>query len=93
MARQYCGQVDEQDNSRVAVSPSVTTEKESMPVSVPPVLAAVLDRRPQAAEEDGVPDSIQFQNKPEIALDQIRRARERGIPQRVVLADAGYGIG
>jgi hypothetical protein len=39
----------------------------------------------------GVPESIQFQTKPEIALDQIRRARERGIPQGVVLADAGYG--
>ena len=38
-----------------------------------------------------MPDSIQFQTKPEIALDQIRRARERGIPQGVVLADAGYG--
>ena len=38
-----------------------------------------------------MPDSIQFQTKPEIALDQIRRARERGIPQGVVLADTGYG--
>ena len=34
---------------------------------------------------------IQFQTKPEIALDQIRRARKRGIPQGVVLADADYG--
>jgi SRSO17 transposase len=42
-------------------------------------------------KKTGVPDSIQFQTKPEIALDQIRRARERGIPQGVVLADAGYG--
>jgi SRSO17 transposase len=39
----------------------------------------------------GVPESIQFQTKLEIALNQIRRARERGIPQGVVLADAGYG--
>jgi SRSO17 transposase len=39
----------------------------------------------------GVPDSIQFQTKPEIALDQVRRARERGVPQGVGLADAGYG--
>ena len=38
-----------------------------------------------------MPDSVQFQTKPEIALDQIRGARERGIPQGVVLADAGYG--
>ena len=45
----------------------------------------------QGRKKTGVPDSIQFQTKPEIALDQIRRARERGIPQGVVLADAGYG--
>jgi SRSO17 transposase len=42
-------------------------------------------------KKTGVPDATQFQTKPEIALDQIRRARERGIPQGVVLADAGYG--
>ncbi len=42
-------------------------------------------------KKTGVPDSIEFQTKPDIALDQIRRARERGIPQGVVLADAGYG--
>jgi SRSO17 transposase len=41
---------------------------------------------PQSSIEDhkrrkktGVPDSISFQTKPEIALDQIRRARERGV--------------
>src|SRR5215467_11938476 len=45
----------------------------------------------QRRKKTGVPDSIRFQTKPEIALDQIRRARERGIPQGVVLADAGYG--
>jgi len=45
----------------------------------------------QRRKKTGVPDSIQFQTKPEIALDQIRRARERGVPPGVVLADAGYG--
>ena len=42
-------------------------------------------------KKTGVPDSAQFQTKPEIALEQIRRARERGLPEGVVLADAGYG--
>jgi SRSO17 transposase len=42
-------------------------------------------------KKTGVPDSISFQTKPDIAFDQIRRARERGVPQGVVLADAGYG--
>ena len=34
---------------------------------------------------------FEFQTKSEIALEQIRRARDRGIPTGVVLADAGYG--
>jgi SRSO17 transposase len=32
-----------------------------------------------------------IQDDRQIALDQVRRARERGIPPGVVLADAGYG--
>ena len=91
VTRQYCGQVGKQDNCRVAVSLSVTTEKASMPVAyrlyLPQSWIEDLERR----KKTGVPNSIQFQTKPEIALDQIRRARERGIPQGVVLADAGYG--
>jgi SRSO17 transposase len=42
-------------------------------------------------KKTGVPEEVRFQTKPEIALEQIRRARERGLPQGVVLADAGYG--
>jgi SRSO17 transposase len=39
----------------------------------------------------GVPEEIAFQTKPQIALGQIKRAQERGLPTGVVLADAGYG--
>src|SRR5262249_49784214 len=91
MARQYCGQVGKQDNCRVAVSLSVTTEKASVPVAYRLYLPQSWIEDHERRKKTGVPDSIQFQTKPEIALDQIRRARERGIPQGVVLADAGYG--
>jgi SRSO17 transposase len=91
VARQYCGQVGKQDNCRVAVSLSVTTEKASMPVAYRLYLPQSWIEDRQRRRKTGVPDSIEFQTKPEIALDQIRRARERGIPQGVVLADAGYG--
>ena len=91
VTRQYCGQVGKQDNCRVAVSLSVTTELSSMPISfrlyLPEVWANDQDRRKKA----GVPEEITFETKPQIALDQIKRARERGVPQGVVLADAGYG--
>ena len=40
----------------------------------------------------GVPEDVVFKTKPQIALDQIRAARAEGVPEGVVLADAGYGI-
>src|SRR4051794_2244316 len=91
VTRQYCGQVGKQDNCRVAVSLSITTEKASMPVAFRLYLPESWIKDHKRRKKTGVPESIQFQTKPEIALDQVRRARERGIPQGVVLADAGYG--
>ena len=38
-----------------------------------------------------VPADIVFKTRPEIAIDQIRRAVESGLPPGAVLADAGYG--
>jgi SRSO17 transposase len=91
VARQYCGQVGKQDNCRVAVSLSVTTEKASMPVAFRLYLPEAWTKDRKRRKKTGVPDSIHFQTKSEIALEQIRRARERGLPQGVMLADAGYG--
>ena len=36
-------------------------------------------------------EEIAFQTKPEIALEQIKAARAAGLPEGVVLMDAGYG--
>lgn len=91
MARQYCGQVGKQDNCRVPVSLSVTTEKASMPVAFRLYLPELWIKDRQRRRKNGVPGSIEFQTKPEIALEQIRHARDRGLPEGVVLADAAYG--
>ena len=91
VTRQYCGQVGKQENCRVAVSLSVSTERASLPIAsrlyLPEVWAGDKKRRKTA----GVPKEIKFQTKPELALGQIREAIERGIPPGVVLADAAYG--
>jgi SRSO17 transposase len=62
-----------------------------MPVAfrlyLPEVWADDQERRKKA----GVPEEVAFQTKPQIALEQIKRAQERGVPTGVVLADAGYG--
>ncbi len=91
VTRQYCGQVGKQDNCQVAISLSVTTEKASLPVAYQLHLPQSWMEDSQRRTKTGVPNSIQFQTKPEIALEQIRHARQRGIPVGVVLSDAGYG--
>jgi SRSO17 transposase len=91
VTRQYCGQVGKQDNCQVAVSLSMTTESASMPIAFNLYLPEVWAKDKEGREKAGVPKEVTFQTKPQIALAQIERARERGVPVGVVLADAGYG--
>jgi SRSO17 transposase len=78
VTRQYCGQVGKQENCRVAVSLSVTTETSSLPVAYRLYLPDVWANDGQRRKKAGVPSEVPFRTKPEIALEQIRRARERG---------------
>lgn len=91
VARQYCGRLGKQDNCQVAVSLSLATAQGSVPVDyqlyLPEEWASDVKRRRKAK----VPESAQFATKSQIALEQIRVARERGLAPGIVLADAGYG--
>jgi SRSO17 transposase len=44
-------------------------------------------------QKAGIPEGIEFQTKPAIALEQMRQAMEQKVPVGVVLADAAYGNG
>ena len=91
VARQYCGALGKQDNCQVAVSLSVANEHASLPIAyrlyLPEAWAADAERRAKA----GVPEEVGFATKPAIALGQLRRALEEGVPVGTVLGDAGYG--
>jgi SRSO17 transposase len=91
VTRQYCGQVGKQGNCQVAVSLSVATEQASLPIAwrlyLPEIWAEDRNRR----EETGIPKEVAFQTKPQIALEQVQKAVEQGIPVAPVLADAAYG--
>ena len=91
MARQYCGQLGKRDNCQVAVSLSLANHGASLPIAwrlyLPLEWTADADRRAAA----GIPETIGFLTKPEIALEQIRAAHAAGLPHGVVLMDAGYG--
>jgi SRSO17 transposase len=91
VARQYCGQVGKQENCRVAVSVSVATWTNSLPIAWRLYLPEVWTKDPKRRKQAGVPAGIQFETKPQIALGQIRQAVEEGVAPGVVVADAGYG--
>jgi SRSO17 transposase len=92
VARQYCGQVGKQENCRIAVSLSMATWSSSLPLAyrlyLPKEWATDAGRR----KKTEVPLEIEFQTKPEIALEQIRAAVTANVPRGIVLADAAYGI-
>ncbi len=92
VARQYCGQLGKQDNCQVAVSLSVATWNSSLPIAYCLYLPEEWAKDTARRQTTGVPKEIQFQTKPQIALDQIRQAVEAEVPCGVVLADAGYGV-
>jgi SRSO17 transposase len=91
VARQYCGQLGKQDNCQVAVSLSVANDRASLPIAYRLYLPEVWAEDPTRRARAGVPEEIGFGTKTAIALGQLRRAREAGIPVGIVLGDAGYG--
>lgn len=93
VARQYCGQIGKQDNCQAAVSLSVSTWGSSLPIAWRLYLPEVWCQDSERCQQAGVPEEIGFQTKPEIALEQMRRAVEQKVPVGVVLVDAGYGNG
>ena len=91
VAHQYCGALGKTANSQCAVSVSLANRVASIPgafrLYVPEAWAKDMDRRQKA----GVPESITFQTKWQIALDLIDHLSEEGVQKATILADAGYG--
>ncbi len=80
VARQYCGQLGKQDNCQVAVSLSVATTEASLPVAYQLYLPKEWADDPARRRLAGVPEEIEFATKPQIAIKQLREARQSGAP-------------
>jgi SRSO17 transposase len=91
VTRQYCGQLGKQDNCQVAVTLSLANHEANLPVAYRLYLPENWAEDQACRQRTKIPQTITFQTKPEIALDQIKAARTAGLPQGVVLMDAGYG--
>ena len=91
VAHQYCGALGKTANSQCAVSVSLANRVASVPAAfrlyLPEVWAADMERR----EKVGVPESVAFRTKWQIALDLIDHLSEEDVRKATILADAGYG--
>ncbi|MER9216284.1 IS701 family transposase [Mesorhizobium sp. M0663] len=80
-----------QDNCQVAVSLSVANDTASLPIAYRLYLPQAWADDPERRKKANVPGDVVFQTKPQIALEQIKAAKARGVAPGVILADAGYG--
>jgi SRSO17 transposase len=91
---QYCGSVGKVTNSQNGVYLGYVTRKGySLVSSALYVLEAWFDdAHAQARQACGLPDALSYKTKPEIALDLLQAAVQRGsLPFRWVAGDALYG--
>mgnify|MGYP001574951877 CR=1 FL=1 len=89
--RQYTGSAGKKTNCQVAVSLSLATRTEHMPIDFELYLPECWTANPERREEARIPDDVCFKTKAELALDMLKRAVDHGWPAGVLLADADYG--
>src|ERR1700686_440533 len=88
---QYCGQLGKQANCQVAVTLSIANHHASLPIAYRLYLPEEWEKDAARRKKARVPKAITFKTKPEIALEQIRKAYAAGVPRGAVLIDASYG--
>lgn len=89
--RQYTGSAGKVTNCQVAVSLSLATRTERLPIDFELYLPESWTSDPARCREARIPESVSFKTKPELAMDMINRALDDGFPRAPVLADAAYG--
>jgi SRSO17 transposase len=92
VAHQYCGALGKQANCQVAVTVTVANEAVSVPAAYQLYLPESWARDRKRRRAAGIPTTVAFHPKWQIALEQIRAVHAEGVPLAPVVADAGYGV-
>jgi len=94
VTRQWLGRLGKVDNGQVAVFGVLGKGRFAVPVDVGLYLPRVWTEDPKRCEKAGIPESERiFRTKDELALEIIRKARQRGLRFAWVGADGSYGKG
>jgi SRSO17 transposase len=89
--RQYAGCLGRTDNCQIGVCVNYQTSRGHTLIDrrlfLPEEWASDGPRR----QEAGVPESVVFRTKPELAVEMVQQAVQRGVPFRWVTGDSVYG--
>ena len=89
--RQYSGTLGKVGNCQVAVSLHHVGEQGSTVLDWRMYLPESWTKDGKRREEAGIPKEVVFKTKWQLSLDMIDQVRAWGLPNRIVVADAGYG--
>lgn len=91
--RQWCGRTGKIDNCVMAVHLGYVADDFQCLLDSNLFLPKEWANDPQRRAEVGVPDDVVFRTKPQIAMDQVRRALGNGIRVAAWTFDEAYGRG
>jgi SRSO17 transposase len=89
--RQYTGSAGKITNCQIGVSLTVVTPTEHLPIDFELYLPESWTENPARRQEARIPDEVQFQTKPGLAIAMLKRAAAAGVPRGTVLGDSAYG--
>jgi SRSO17 transposase len=89
--RQYSGTAGRIENCQIGVFLTYTNKKGHTPIDRRLYIPKDWFDDPQRCEKAGVPKTVEFQTKPEMALEMIQNATSAGVSYTWVTGDCVYG--
>jgi SRSO17 transposase len=89
--RQYSGTAGRTENCQIGVFLSYTSPKGHSPIDRRLYMPKEWLDDPVRCQEAGVPESVKFKTKPQMALEMIQEATFAGLPYAWVTGDCVYG--
>jgi len=93
VSHQYCGAVGKQANCQVCVEIAVSDSEIAAPAAGKLYLPERWCQDKLRLKQSGVPETVRFKTKPQIALELIGQMLADGVERAPVLGDAAYGDG
>jgi len=92
VTRQYSGTLGKVGNCQIGVSLNYATDEGCFPIDFQLYLPENWTDNPTRRRKARIPEEVTFKRKWELGLELIDRARDWGIPEGVMVTDAGYGV-